>query len=166
MQKRLFSILALFGLLAAAAPASARPFSPIVEKSDLSYSPQPLKFQYDERMIAAADIATSHARKRSHHHCWRAVKDALFEANVISSRPTTRYAWEAGDELEQKFSFKKLDLTDPFEAPLGSVLVYGGRGAGHVEIRSENGFVSDFENPRPSNRPLLGIYVSTATVYE
>ena len=43
--------------------------------------------------------------------------------------------------------------------PVGSVLVYGGRGAGHVEIRTEGGFVSDFVSRTPSERPLVGVYV-------
>jgi hypothetical protein len=44
-------------------------------------------------------------------------------------------------------------------APVGSVLVYGGRGAGHVEFRTKQGFVSDFSTPNPSKRPLIGVYV-------
>lgn len=114
---------------------------------------------YDNQMILAAQIAESAARKRSHRRCWRAVKTAMLEANVLPDRPTSRYAKEAGDELEQKFGFKKIDITNPFDAPIGSVLVYGGRGAGHVEIRTADGFVSDHISPRPSRRPLLGVYV-------
>jgi hypothetical protein len=45
------------------------------------------------------------------------------------------------------------------KAPLGSVIVYGGKGAGHVEFRTKTGFVSDFSTPRPSKRPLIGVYV-------
>jgi len=39
------------------------------------------------------------------------------------------------------------------------VLVYGGPGAGHVEFRTEQGFVSDFLSLHPSTRPLIGIYI-------
>jgi hypothetical protein len=39
------------------------------------------------------------------------------------------------------------------------VLVYGSRrAAGHVEIRTRTGFVSDFENKKPSKRPLIGVF--------
>jgi hypothetical protein len=114
---------------------------------------------YDERMVEAAQIAELNARKRSTRRCWRAVKNALLAADVLSSRPTTRYAKQAGEELEQKFGFKKIAVNDPFEAPVGAILVYGGRGAGHVEIRTPDGFVSDVVSSRPSRRPLIGVYV-------
>ena len=45
------------------------------------------------------------------------------------------------------YGFKKLPVSNPYEAPVGSVLVYGAkRAAGHVEIRTETGFVSDFRS--------------------
>ena len=58
-------------------------------------------------------------------------------------------------------------MRDPYRAPIGSVLVYGGRGAGHVEIRTKNGFVSDFVSKKPSERPFLGAYVlpKTASIF-
>jgi hypothetical protein len=161
MQRKSLSILFLLSaVMAMAAPVSAKPKAP----PDLSYSPPPKTqtLQYDHRLLEAAEIAQESARRHSHHHCWRAVKDALYEANALPSRPTSKYAWQAGEELEQKFAFTKLDISDPFAAPVGSILVYGGPGAGHVEFRTEDGFVSDFENPRPSRRPLLGVYVSFA----
>ncbi|HSA60442.1 MAG TPA: hypothetical protein VLJ37_12250 [bacterium] len=114
---------------------------------------------YDNQMIQAAQIAEINARKHSHRRCWRAVKNAMLEAAVLDERPTTRYAKQAGEELEKKFGFKRIDVSDPFAAPIGSVLVYGGRGAGHIEIRTEDGFVSDFISEHPSNRPLIGVYV-------
>jgi hypothetical protein len=114
---------------------------------------------YDNQMIEAAQIAESSAHKRSHRHCWRAVKNAMLAANVLNDRPTTKYAKQAGEELEQRFGFKKIEVSDPFDAPIGAILVYGGRGAGHVEIRTADGFVSDVVSVRPSHRPLLGVYV-------
>lgn len=114
---------------------------------------------YDNQMIQAAQIAENNARKRSRRRCWRAVKNAMLEAKVLDERPTTRYAKQAGEELEKRFGFKRIDVRDPFAAPIGSVLVYGGRGAGHIEIRTEDGFVSDFISDHPSNRPLIGVYV-------
>jgi hypothetical protein len=39
------------------------------------------------------------------------------------------------------------------------VLVYGtARSVGHVEIRTKDGFVSDFRSATPSRRPLMGVY--------
>lgn len=162
MHRRLPSLLfTLLGALLIAAPCFARPRE---AKTDFHFSePAPTEF-YDEGLIEAAEIAKMNARKHSRNRCWRAVKTALVEANVIPYRPTSRYAWQAGEELESEFSFKKLDISDPYEAPIGALLVYGGGGAGHIEFRVEEGFVSDFTNPRPSHRPLIGVYVSSAAV--
>src|SRR6266480_1458045 len=45
------------------------------------------------------------------------------------------------------------------EALVAAGLVYGaGRAAGHVEIRTVDGFVSDFRSKTPSRRPLIGVY--------
>lgn len=115
-------------------------------------------------MQAATKIANSHARRHSRRQCWRAVKNALLQAKVVSTRPSTRYAKQAGYELQRKYAFKKLQIRDPHKAPLGAILVYGGRGAGHVEIRTKKGFVSDFANTRPSPRPLIGVYVSSKMI--
>lgn len=156
MKKKFLNILFLLSSLLTASIVDARSFE---SKTRFHFSPKPSKIHCDERMIAAAEIAVSSARKNSRKRCWRAVKNAMLQARAVLSRPTTKYAKQAGDELEQKFGFKKLAIHDPFDAPVGSVLVYGGRGAGHVEIRTVNGFVSDFNAPRPSNRPLLGVYV-------
>lgn len=116
-------------------------------------------YRYDPRMVKAAEIAASRAWGRSQGSCWRYVKNALLSAGLVDSRPTTAYAKQAGEELSSKYGFRRISCSDPYKAPLGSVLVYGGRGAGHVEFRTKTGFVSDFTNPRPSPRPLIGVYV-------
>jgi hypothetical protein len=123
------------------------------------FGPRSGSIRYDARMIHAAEIAAERAHRHSTERCWHSVKDALLDAQVVATRPTSEYAKEAGDELEGKFGFTKLRITSPFEAPVGAVLVYGGRGAGHVEIRTATGFVSDFLSATPSPRPLIGIYV-------
>ena len=128
-------------------------------KSLFDFGPKSKNIKYDKRMIQAAQIAAMRARKHSTSRCWHAVKNALVAANLVSSRPTTEYAKQAGDELTRKFGFIKLAVRDPFAAPIGSVLVYGGRGAGHVEFRTAAGFVSDFTTNHPSRRPLLGVYI-------
>jgi hypothetical protein len=123
------------------------------------FGPQSSNFRYDKRMLEAAQIAADRAGAHSRSSCWRYVKTALLEAHLIDSYPKTRYAKEAGSELQSSFGFKKLPVSDPYKAPPGSVLVYGGDGAGHVEFRSKEGFVSDFISPKPSHRPLIGVYV-------
>ncbi|MBL7685815.1 MAG: hypothetical protein JNK65_07285 [Deltaproteobacteria bacterium] len=134
------------------------------DTSDFYFFPKSEALHIDEKLMEATDIAVLNAHKHSQNRCWRSVKNALLEAGVIPYRPTSKYAWQAGEELEQKFGFSKLEISDPFEAPISSILVYGGPGAGHVEFRTADGFVSDFTNPRPSRRPLIGVYIrSSAT---
>ncbi|MDD5351019.1 MAG: hypothetical protein PHQ12_12475 [Chthoniobacteraceae bacterium] len=123
------------------------------------FGPKADGVRYDSRMIHAAQIAEARARQHSVRSCWRYVKEALLAANVVDTYPQTALAKQAGDELINRHGFRRLSISDPFKAPVGSVIVYGGPGAGHVEIRTADGFVSDFESPTPSKRPLLGIFV-------
>lgn len=123
------------------------------------FGPKADGVRYDSRMIQAAQIAEARARQHSVRSCWRYVKEALLAANVVDTYPQTALAKQAGDELINRHGFRRLSISDPFKAPIGSVLVYGGPGAGHVEIRTADGFVSDFESSTPSKRPLLGIFV-------
>ncbi len=109
-------------------------------------------------LIRAASIAQDRAYAHSKSRCWRYVKEALLAAGAVNSYPKTANAKEAAGELVQNYGFKKLPVNDPYAAPLGSVLVYGGKGAGHVEIRNKNGFVSDFRAVTPSKRKLIGVY--------
>ena len=116
----------------------------------------------DPRLRRAATIAEERAHAHSLSKCWHFVKEALVAAGVVKSRPQTPLAKEAGQELVNNYGFKKLPVSNPYEAPVGSVLVYGAkRAAGHVEIRTENGFVSDFRSKTPSRRPLLGVFTKT-----
>jgi hypothetical protein len=113
----------------------------------------------DPKMARAATIAEERAHAHSRSLCWHYVKDALLASGVIGSRPKSEYARDAADELVTNYGFKKLAVNDPFAAPVGSVLVYGPRRAvGHVELRTKDGFVSDFKSPTPSKRPLIGVY--------
>lgn len=133
------------------------------KKLDLSkisiFGPQSGSFRYDSRMVRAMEIASARAYGHSQGSCWRYVKNALLSAGLVDSRPTTAYAKQAAGELTSKYGFRRIACTDPYSAPIGSVLVYGGSGAGHVEFRTRSGFVSDFTTPRPSKRPLIGVYV-------
>jgi hypothetical protein len=111
------------------------------------------------KLMRAATIADERAYAHSKSRCWHYVKEALLASGIIDARPKTAMAKQAGDELVRDYGFKKLSIRDPFAAPLGSVLVYTARGAaGHVEIRTKDGFVSDFRSKTPSRRPLIGVY--------
>jgi hypothetical protein len=116
--------------------------------------------RYDARMLRAAEIAMRRAYPHPTWRCWHYVKDALVDAQVIDSRPTSPWAKEAGEELCRRYGFVRLrSVRNPMQAPVGAVLVYGGPDAGHVEIRTASGFVSDFISPTPYPRPFLGAYI-------
>ncbi len=136
--------------------------APIVDeyqKKKLVYPAAKIDPRLNPQLVRAATIAQERAHAHSKSRCWHYVKDALLASGVIDARPKTALAKQAGDELVRDYGFKKLPIRDPFAAPLGSVLVYTARGAaGHVEIRTKNGFVSDFTSKTPSKRPLLGVY--------
>jgi hypothetical protein len=113
-------------------------------------------------LMRAATIAQERANAHSRARCWQYVKEALLASGAVNSYPKTAYAKEAGQELVNSFGFRKLAVRDPFKAPVGAVIVYGAsKAAGHVEIRTKDGFVSDFQSKVPSPRPLLGIYAKS-----
>jgi hypothetical protein len=161
----LFTLLLFGATLSASAEdsllnkASARPLLPAEQST---FGPKSGNLHYDPRMIRAAEIARQRAHPRMTWHCWAYVKDALLAANVISTRPTSAWAREAGTELTHKYGFKKLWTRNPYAAPVGAVIVYGGHDAGHVELRTETGFASDFISAERYPRPVIGIYVKPA----
>lgn len=112
----------------------------------------------DARLMQAASIARERANARSHFRCWQYVKEALLAAGVVKSYPKTAYAADAGQELVQKYGFRQLPVRDPYSAPVGAVLVYGNRRRGHVEIRTKDGFVSDYHSKNRCFYPLLAVY--------
>lgn len=132
---------------------------------------QPKKIQHplakidsglNPKLMKAATIAQERANAHSRSQCWHYVKEALLASGAVSSYPSSVYAKEAGQELTSKFGFKKLSVRDPYKAPVGSVLVYGAsKAAGHVEIRTKDGFASDFRSKIPSPRPLIGVYAKS-----
>ena len=123
------------------------------------FGPKSGLLNYDPRMIRAAEIAQKRAHPQMTWHCWKYVKDALLAAKVVPSRPTSAWAKNAGDELCRNYGFTKLRISNPYKAPVGAVVVYGGPDAGHVEIRTATGFVSDFASRTSYPRPLVGVYV-------
>jgi len=130
------------------------------------YYPKQIVYPYgkvdrhiDTRLMQAATIAQERAHAHSRSRCWHYVKDALLASGVIDSRPKSELARDAASDLVSNYGFKRLPVNDPFSAPVGSVLVYGtARSVGHVELRTRDGFVSDFRSKTPSRRPLLGVY--------
>ncbi|MGB8356120.1 MAG: hypothetical protein WCD79_19645 [Chthoniobacteraceae bacterium] len=123
------------------------------------FFPPPVHYNYDPHMIKAAEIAVKRAHPKMTWHCWGAVKDALLQADVITKRPKSPWAKQAGAELCENYGFIKVPIRNPYDAPVGSVIVYGGLDAGHVELRSSTGFVSDFTSQTPYPRPLIGVYL-------
>ena len=113
----------------------------------------------DPRLLRAASIADERAHAHSKARCWHYVKEALVAAGAVSSYPRTAYARQASEELVRNYGFKKLSVRDPYQAPVGAVLVYthGRHGAGHVEIRTRNGFVSDYSSKTRCRYPLLAV---------
>jgi hypothetical protein len=114
----------------------------------------------DPKLLRAASIADERANARSKQRCWHYVKQALVASGTITSYPRTAYARQAGEELVRDYGFKRLSVRDPYDAPLGAVLVYshGRNGAGHVELRTKNGFVSDYSSKTRCRYPLLAVY--------
>src|SRR5579871_5434937 len=91
------------------------------------FGPRSGGLRYDPRMIRAAEIARQRAHPRMTWHCWAYVKDALLAANVVPSRPTSAWARQAGTELTRSYGFRKLSTRNPYDAPVGAVIVYGGQ---------------------------------------
>ena len=138
---------------------AAAPILDRYQKQRIVYPLAKVDPRVNPMLTRAASIAQDRAHAHSKSRCWHYVKNALLASGIISSYPKTAYAKQAGEELVRVYGFKKLPIRDPFKAPVGAVLVYGSRrAAGHVEIRTKTGFVSDFQNKKPSHRPLIGVY--------
>jgi hypothetical protein len=112
----------------------------------------------DPVMVKAGDIAESRALSHSSLFCWRFVKEALVKAGGVASYPQTACAKDAGRDLMENYGFVKLPVRSATQAPVGSVLVYSGGGAGHVELRTTHGFVSDYRSSRPSSLHFIGAF--------
>ncbi|MBA3272502.1 MAG: hypothetical protein H0T11_01335 [Chthoniobacterales bacterium] len=114
----------------------------------------------DPKLRRAASIAQERASARTKGRCWRYVKQALLGAGAVDSYPKTNYGAQAGTELVNSYGFTKLPTRDPYAAPVGAVIVYGrgSGGAGHVELRTRHGFVSDYHSKNKCFYPVLGIY--------
>ena len=137
--------------------------------------------------IKAAELAERAAQgRRSIGKCYRYVKLALLNSGTVSQYLGGASAINAGPILRREGFVDILaqpgsKIKSPYDAPVGAVLVYRAnptstdrnRIHGHIEIRTANGFASDFFSPRartgprengltvtgPSGRTLDGVYV-------
>jgi hypothetical protein len=140
---------------------------PLVDGSEKRQLAAPFK-KFDPRLdpalTRAATIAQERAHARSKSKCWRYVKQALLASGAVTSYPKTALAKQAGDELVRDYGFEKLPIKDPHAAPVGAVIVYykGAKLPGHVEIRTKDGFVSDFKTKNPSPHPVIGVYAKSS----
>ena len=118
----------------------------------------------DPKLMHAATLAEERAHAHSKAQCWHYVKEALVGAGAVSSYPKSAFAKEAGEELVRSYGFRRLSIRDPYSAPVGAVLVYAHGGApGHVEIRTKNGFVSDFYSKTACGYRLIAVYAKFAS---
>lgn len=118
----------------------------------------------DPKLMHAATLAEERAHAHSKAQCWHYVKEALVGAGAVTSYPKSTYAKEAGEELVRSYGFKRLSIRDPYAAPVGAVLVYAhGGAAGHVEIRTRNGFVSDFYSKTACSYRLIAVFAKFAS---
>jgi hypothetical protein len=126
----------------------------------VQHPPAKVDQRVDPKLRKAAAIADRRAHPHSKSRCWQYVKLALLEAGAVWKYPKTHFAWQAGLELTKTFGFRRLPIRDPYAAPLGAIIVYdGGRfGYGHVEIRTRNGFASDYRSPWRCRYTLDGVY--------
>jgi hypothetical protein len=115
----------------------------------------------DPKLRQAASIAQQRANAHSQGLCWRYVKQALVASGVVRSYPKTSYAIDAGDELVRNYGFTRLSVHNPYAAPLGAVLVYGDLKRGHVEIRTKDGFASDYCSNNACFYRLIGVYTKS-----
>jgi len=127
-------------------------------RKPIVHPPAHVDSRIDPKLQRAATIAQERANAHSMARCWHYVKEALLASGAIATYPKTAYAAEAGDELVHSYGFHRLSVRDPYSAPLGSVLVYGNRSRGHVEIRTKDGFVSDYHSKNACFYPLVAVY--------
>jgi len=165
----LFLCLAIF-FLGLAAPLFAKSNEhpqagfPVSQVSNVYAQEAPLDPRVSSDLRLAAAYCQLHALSTGQQKlCWRRVKEALVEAGAVSSYPESLYAYQAGDELVARYGFRKINIDNPYNAPVGAILVYkdngevGGRG--HAEIRTLHGFSSDYISRGYCKFRLTGVYI-------
>ncbi len=97
--------------------------------------------------------------------CYTGVKAALAAAGLVPHKKIGGEAALSAKETLKEFNFinlmeepHKLSITNPSQAPLGAILVYSSgkkcrnskiKDCGHIEIRTDKGFISDFFSTEP-----------------
>jgi len=115
-------------------------------------------------MAGAIAYAMKHAHPKSQHLCLKYVKRALFATKMIHTYPGVIAAKDFGPSLAAE-GFKNLLETKPGTnlntAPVGSIIIYravekqehnGKTIYGHIEIKTETGYVSDYFTEHPTYR--------------
>jgi hypothetical protein len=96
--------------------------------------------------------------------CLRAVRIAVQKAKGMPLKGDVLYAKDFGPVLVEKYKAKPLPIRDPKKAPIGAIIVYDSAAksknpAGHVEIKTKIGYVSDHISKQPYPGPVKGIYL-------
>jgi LysM repeat protein len=150
----------------AAAPAPAHaPAKPVVKERRDAASQHPVANVVAPPtggMAATIAYAMKHAHKKSKHLCLRYVKTALKATKMISTYNAVVAAKDFGPTLAAE-GFKNLLETKPGTnlrtAPVGSVIIYrpvekqernGEPIYGHIEIKTDSGYVSDYFTEHPT----------------
>ena len=151
---------------AAKTGATATAAAPVVAEKRSAESKHPeaqvKKIDPADKIQATITYALAHKEPHSIHRCLRYVKHALVAGGLLSKYPGVEHAKDFGPVL-QKEGFKNLLETAPgtnlSTAPVGSVIIYkpvekqthdGKVISGHIEIKYDKGYVSDFSTPIPT----------------
>lgn len=147
----------------AAAPTRSRP---VVEEKRSEGAQHPVAkvvaSEPSDKIRAMITYAMEHKEPKSVHRCLRYVKRALVAAHLFAKYPGCEHAKDFGPYLKKE-GFDNLLETKPGtnlnNAPFGSVIIYkpvesqthnGKTISGHIEIKHEGGFVSDFNGKFPT----------------
>lgn len=128
--------------------SSYRTCSPVGSpfRAGLQISPKPLGSSTRLTSIALSQCPGTTGK------CLRSVRMAVQKATGMPVKGVTRSAKDFGPYLVNLYGAKRLPISSPSKAPIGSIIVYApkrGRGHGHIEIVTTRGFVSDHISRRP-----------------
>jgi hypothetical protein len=94
----------------------------------------------------------------------KAVRIAIQKSKGMPLKGDVIYAKDFAPVLVEKYKAKRLPVKDPKKAPVGAVIVYAPwkksrNRAGHVEIKTRIGYVSDHISKNPYPGPVIGIFL-------
>lgn len=149
----------------APAPAATLPGKPTVNEKRDQDSKHPVAnvvAPANGSIAATIAYALKHKEPKSIHMCLRYVKKALFATKMIRTYPGIVAAKDFGPFLGKE-GFANLLETKPGtnldNAPIGAIIVYrpvemqeynGKTVYGHIEIKTEKGYVSDYLSVKPT----------------